>query len=202
MADKPLLFVDIDDTIADTFPYFVSLANERFGNPDGLDDGEIVRRFGIMPNVPFWQTPEVLLWLAAESVSSERQEKIPPVPGAIDGVWRLAERYAVAYATSRPESVREGTVRWLVRHGFPEGELHMRTGEFELVNGNLWKASLVRERGAIAVVDDNPEILRALELAGETLVCLFGSHPERPVAGIANVVECASWDDVTRALLG
>lgn len=75
----------------------------------------------------------------------------------------LAREHEVVWLTGRPEWIRGITESWLASHALPGTELHMRP------NGDhrpapLFKLGVLRRlagRGLAAVVDDDPEVVRA-----------------------------------------
>lgn len=196
----PGLAVDIDDTLADTFWYFINKLQERFGNPEGLSIDDIVRNYRIMPAVPYWQTPEIIAWLEGQSLLNEVQEEIPVIDNAAEV---LREIHTVApvrmYITSRPRTVIKGTRRWLQKNGFPEAKIVMRPESKRKVDGNAWKADII-QRGFPSVaglVDDNPEVLKALGKDYPGTIFIFGQHHNN-YDGRVRV--CPDWDSVRRTV--
>jgi uncharacterized HAD superfamily protein len=55
---------------------------------------------------------------------------IAPIPGAIEGLHRLAEHGRIHLVTTRLRKARKPTVEWLEMHEFPENDLHfLKHGE-------------------------------------------------------------------------
>jgi hypothetical protein len=74
MEDKPGIALDIDDTLSNTTRYFIKRLQEKFGNPENLSVEEIIEKYEIMPNISYWQTPEIRQWLDDQG-TDETQEK-------------------------------------------------------------------------------------------------------------------------------
>lgn len=59
-----------------------------------------------------------------------------PIPGSVECLNRLSERYEIVYIAARPESTRPATAEWLGNTGFPEGALYLaehQAGRLSLV---------------------------------------------------------------------
>jgi len=197
------LALDIDDTICATFPHFVHKVNEKWGNPLGFDDEEIIKRYKRMPDVPFWQVAEIQEWLKEQSHSNSAQEEIAAVPGASEAVSKISIYAPIKfYITSRTTDVRLGTRHWLKNNGFPEAKLITRPGEFEKMNGNIWKAEIIEKKfpQIFGIIDDNPEIISALSENYRGIVYLYGTHHGLPdfIKTNIKIRLCSTWNDVVR----
>ncbi|MCC2631158.1 MAG: hypothetical protein K0S38_967 [Candidatus Paceibacter sp.] len=195
---KKILALDIDDTLADTTRYFAHRLNERFGNPEGLAPDEIFKKYKIIPDVPYWQTAEILAWREEQSFSNEAQEAVPPTEGAIVAAKKLNEHFEILYISSRPKAVEKGTCRWLEKHGFPAGELILRT-TYDDKNGNAWKAAIIEQKWpfCIGIVEDNPEIIGYFSRLYKGTVYLYGSDTISEETEIS-VVPCPDWNTVRK----
>ena len=81
----------------------------------------------------------------------------------------LATEHDLAYLTGRPDGLRRVTRRWLTRHGLPPGPLVMRpAGDYR--PARVMKLAALRRLAADQdieiVIDDDQEVVRALEEAG------------------------------------
>ncbi|MFH0241061.1 hypothetical protein ACGRHY_01145 [Streptomyces sp. HK10] len=98
----------------------------------------------------------------------------PPLAESVELALTAAGEHEIAYVTGRPEErCRRDTLRWLARHGLPDGPLLMRAGRDrrparvtkpELLRG------LARERTVAVVVDDDHQVCDAYEADGFTVV--------------------------------
>jgi len=85
-------------------------------------------------------------------------------------IWALSSNYTIVYLTGRPDSHRRQTIRWLLYHEFPEGDLIMRkTGDHRadhIVKAELYRDEVQSQRGdAKLAVEDRKgvvEMWRAL----------------------------------------
>lgn len=73
-----------------------------------------------------------------------------PIEGAADSMAVLAKReYEVIMMTSRPESMREVTRRWLFDQDIPLGiPLVMKSSAFQYVKTVVWKAGMIQHLAA------------------------------------------------------
>jgi hypothetical protein len=132
-------------------------------------------------------------WKQVHDVFSEPENlmSVEPMPGAIEGLSRLAERGTVHLATSRLRKARKTTVEWLDTHGFPDHDLHfLKHGE---KHGSL--------KSFTAAVEDHYEQAVAFATIGET-PCFLIRHPwNHSRDAIKGVQWVDNWDDLTEGLL-
>ena len=116
---------------------------------------------------------------------------VEPMPGAVEGLRRLAECGTIHLATSRLPKARKTTVEWLERHGFPDHDLHfLRHGEKH--------AALKR---FTAAVEDDYDQAAAFACLGET-PCFLIRHPwNRSRYHLRGVHWVADWAALTEPLL-
>jgi hypothetical protein len=80
----------------------------------------------------------------------------------------LGQEHEIVWLTGRPEWLRRTTTDWLVEHGLPDGELHLRpNGDYR--PAPQYKVSVLRKlapRGVAAVIDDDDEVIQAALAAG------------------------------------
>lgn len=95
----------------------------------------------------------------------------------------LGRGHEVVWLTGRPERCRRDTVRWLARHGLPEGPLFMR-GNRDRRPARMTKLEAVRqlerERPVAVVVDDDELVVRTLRAAGVTVLHAQWMTEEEP----------------------
>lgn len=92
------------------------------------------------------------------------------IPGMRHFIWAVCAHYTLVYLTGRPESHRRHTMRWLVLHEFPEGDLVMRkVGDHRadtVVKAELYRDEVLSQRGdAKLAIEDRKgvvEMWRAL----------------------------------------
>ncbi|MDQ0988412.1 hypothetical protein [Streptomyces sp. V2I9] len=97
----------------------------------------------------------------------------PPLPEGVRMVLASAEECAIVYLTGRPERCRRDTVRWLGRHGLPEGELFMRRND-DRRPARRTKLDVLKRLGRSGrvrvLVDDDELVCDAAEVAGFAVV--------------------------------
>jgi hypothetical protein len=206
-TEMPGIALDIDDTLAATFKFFIGKVQARFGNPESLTTEQVIEKYKIMPNISYWQTPEIKQWLVEQGSQSGIQEELPVLDNAKEIVEKINSILPVRmYITSRPTTVVEGTTRWLDKNGFPKAEVITRPLSKLKIDGNAWKAAVLQEKfpSISAIIDDNPEIVRALGESYKGIIYLFGNlYGESPEAfkTITNVRICATWNEVLAAVM-
>ncbi len=190
--------LDIDDTLADSRGYYMAELYKKYGAPDNMTLDDVMKTYDIIPNIPFWQTEEIIAWLDKESFSSEAQERIAVVPGAEVGVTQLGEMATiVCYMTTRPPSAIDGTKKWLLKHGFPNVPVIYRPDVNK--NGYEWKADELKEQypEVDTIIDNSPELAAFLQDYKGTFFLFY----DKKVENIgSNVVPCKTWSDVVGAV--
>lgn len=92
----------------------------------------------------------------------------PLLPAGARLVAELAGEHEIVWLTGRPAWLRQTTAGWLVRHGLPGTELHLRPAR-DHRPARLYKVEVLRRlapRGLAAFVDDDPEVVSAATSAG------------------------------------
>jgi hypothetical protein len=203
---KPGIALDIDDTLSDTLHHYIGRLLEKFGSPEKMTVDEIIAKYTFTARVPFWQTSEIKEWLEQSSISNKDQEALPVLDNAVEVVKKINNVVPVRmYITSRPSLVVEGTTRWLASKGFPDAEVITRSHSQQKIDGNAWKAEILKARfpSIIGIVDDNPEIINALGDDYQGTIYLFGPHADEYIKKYGqknNVHSCPTWDDVLAAI--
>jgi phosphoglycolate phosphatase-like HAD superfamily hydrolase len=92
----------------------------------------------------------------------------PLLPEGARLVADFARDHDIVWLTGRPDWLRPVTQDWLVRHGLPGSELHMRPdGDYR--PARYYKVQVLRQlapRGIAAFVDDDSEVVDAALRAG------------------------------------
>lgn len=198
--------LDIDETLAYSNEYWFEHMF-KFHAPPPERREEIIRSQKFAEDVPEWGTPEARQYIHDTIHSNEFQEKLPLVEGADAAVQTIHSSVPiVAYITARPDSVRQGTLNWLAKHGFPEAELIMREEPVNIAtlgtDKNFWKAGVLKalHPEVLGIVDDNLGLAHELEGNGyEGTLYLYGPQKEE-FAGHPRVVVCPTWHDVVAGI--
>lgn len=97
----------------------------------------------------------------------------PPLPTGVALALESARDCEVVYVTGRPERCRQDTLDWFAEHGLPPGTLSMRRRD-DRRPARVAKLELLRRlargRTVAVVVDDDPQVCRAYEAAGFTVL--------------------------------
>lgn len=83
-------------------------------------------------------------------------------------VAEFAARHDIVWLTGRPEWLRDTTRRWLVDHGLPDAEIHLRPDN-DYRPAPRFKLEVLRRlapRGIAAVIDDDELVVQAAREAG------------------------------------
>lgn len=157
-ARRPVVAFDVDGVLADQVLGFTRLAHRMFGTP--------VFGPGWMPVYPF-ANERCRLDEGQEAAVWEEIGRSPDfwtgltsciTPADKAAVWKLFRHFEVVYVTDRFGVDPKGqTFDWLSRQGLPAADLVYLSREHK--DG---KVGWVRELGAVAALDDSPEVLNVL----------------------------------------
>ncbi len=93
----------------------------------------------------------------------------PPLEQGLQMAHQLAEVYDVVYLSGRPERCRKDTLEWFRHHDLPQGDLVLRRSD-DRRPARMVKVQhlrrLSRTREVAVVVDDDPDVLAAVQAAG------------------------------------
>jgi phosphoglycolate phosphatase-like HAD superfamily hydrolase len=96
---------------------------------------------------------------------------LPEGRRAVDDAQRSGA--SIIYVTGRPSRYRGDTRQWLLAHGFPEADLHMRPNR-DRRPARFYKAEVLRQVAAddelVAVVDDDVKVVEHLRSRGLTVL--------------------------------
>ena len=105
----------------------------------------------------------------------------PLLPEGAAVAMRLVVDHDLVYVSGRPERLRQTTEAWLNAHGLPRGAVVLR-GESDRRPARVVKREillrLARERPVAIVVDDDVEVVAALESAGFPVLRADWALPE------------------------
>jgi hypothetical protein len=195
------LALDIDETLSWTVGFWVEKLQELFGNPENLTPHELVKKYRYTQNVPYWQTKEALQWMEDHRHKDDIQEMLPLIEHADRFVQEINKIVPiVAYITTRPESVVNGTKKWLEKHHFPQATIVAKPLSIPTAEGNKWKAHVLEELypEVIGIIEDNPGVVNNLSADYQGVVYLYDNidHPRKD----SNVIPCETWNDVLKGV--
>lgn len=197
---KPVIAIDIDDTL---FEHFIELAawhNARYGTELGLAD-----------NHP--KGSEALLRWKAETIEEAVRRvhgfydtvefrEATPHKEALSVIERMAGKYDIAFVTARDIEVLESfTHEWLERHlkGLYR-EVHF-TAQYSLSGQSRTKLEVCREIGASILIDDSLE--NCIDMVNDGRIgLLFGDYPWNSSydGRLHNLIRVQDWSAVEREI--
>lgn len=189
--------LDIDETLSWTVGYWVEKMQEKFGNPENLTVKELITKYRYTQHVPYWQTEEAFAWMKEHRNSNEVQEILPLIENAHTFVQQINEIVPIVlYLTTRPQTVINGTKKWLQKHNFPEKVVIARPPEVHITEGNQWKAHVLEELypEVMGIIDDNAGLANHLSTNYKGVVYLYDNtmHSRTDI----RVIPCMTWEDV------
>lgn len=173
---KPVLAVDVDETIAKLMPTLVRFHNEEYGGRDGCPLYEVDDFHTMAFNEVWGGTPaETDAKLDKYYTTHHFLECIEPIEGAKEHLLKLREHFDLHVVTARGVDIQPQTVAWIERHydgifaKYHFGNHYCKTGVRKS------KSTLCREIGAVALVDDSAHY--AADCArNDVPVILFGDY--------------------------
>lgn len=198
----PGLAVDIDETLSHTARYWFIEMLRLFGNPENLTPLEVEEKYKFSYHVPYWQTPEVKQWVTDRRHDNELQVLLPLIENSNHFVNKIQQIVPIrAYLSMRPDTIKDGTNRWLKKHDFPEAELIFCPGHLHKPEERLaWKAhKLTNSYPEICgIIDDNHEFIPLLPNDYKGTIFLYNSNTNpRPEL---DIVPCPTWESVYAAV--
>jgi hypothetical protein len=157
-----LAIIDLDGVVADATARFAKAEEAKQAYLDEMRELEITDERGAVD--AYWQAV----------FDPEHVHLDTVIEGAIDALAQLSlEGYDVVILTSRPESMREATRRWLFDQGYPvESAIIMKAPAFQYTKTITWKAGMVQTLAAlydanvVCFVDDEESNWTALKTQG------------------------------------
>ncbi len=193
--------LDIDETLSFTLNNWFPRLQEKFGNPEGLNTIELIRKYRYVQNVPYWRSPEVFEWVVENVYNDALQEELEVIGEADKYLPRIHKiKPVVAYISNRPVEVAKGTQAWLKKHGFPNAPLLLRPNYIHYSLANNWKATVLDflYPEIEGYVDDNYNVLTHLpeDYPGHIFLYDMKEYDSK----IKNVHPCPTWESVYLAI--
>lgn len=180
-----VVFVDVDDTVADLVPVWV---------------GEFLRKYPECPNPCGERWVD---WDIAPMVSPGYQDRfwevlanpelydlVKPIPGALEGVEKIRSwNKRVVFVTSSVNGHAGAKLRWLVKHGFLDSIVRQRD-YIETFDKSLLRGLLI--------IDDRPQTCRkfAAENGGRRSALLYLRPPPLHVQFREGLFAADNWPAV------
>ena len=203
---KPVLAVDVDDTIAHLMKSVVAFYSDTYEPPHFKVDDFHTLEFN-------------LVWGGTRHECDEKVERyyksdhfkngIDPIAGAYEQLKRLKEHFELHVVTARPHHIREATIEWLNKH-YPDLFSDFHFGNLYGLEGvRKRKSQMCKEIGAVCLIDDSAGY--ALDCAANKVhVLLFGNYAwntsdewNREISEHSDFVDrVQNWDQAANLLMG
>ena len=191
---KKVLAIDIDEVLGFHNEALADHHNELYGTAHtvdeyhddwgliwGVDEHEAERRADVWHDSVHW-------------------ENIQPIPGALDAVKKLKEKYDLVILTGRAGKLADKTHEWLDKHYPGLFEKALFVGLYEEGKGKT-KADIAVEHNVQVLVDDNLEQVIACNNIGIQSI-LFGEYNWNKTNILpVGVVRALNWEQVLNILL-
>ena len=193
MNRKLTIAVDVDDVIAAHASAFVEWSNKKYGTHLTVDDYN--DHWGEMWKVDL----EVTTKRAIEYHDSGIMKEYAIIPGALDVLKELKQRFKLVVLTTRRKVINEITKEWIDRYYPGIFEDIVLSGFFDSLTKEsfkLTKGDLAKKIGADFLIDDQ---LRHVEAAAELGIkgLLFGDYfwNKKDILP-PNVTRVKNWQEV------
>jgi uncharacterized HAD superfamily protein len=193
------LALDIDETLCDTSTYWFEEAVKKFGNPTTLTTKEIIDKYILIQNIPFWDKEILKPWIINARKSKDMHVNANSIENAIEIVNQIHQNIPiVAYITARSETLRGITKLWLKKHKFPKAKVfHVISQKKDLGSKTSSKAKVELLEylypHITGIVDDHPDVAELTHDKYEGNIYVFRSTK---VYDKKNIISCKDWNDV------
>jgi hypothetical protein len=173
MSGKPILAVDVDDTIAHLMTCICQFYKETYPPPHFEVSDYHTLEFNVIWGGTREEADEKV---EAFYVSEHMTSGIHPIAGAREELEKLKEHFELHIVTARPHNVRQKTIDWITKHFGPDLFTDFHFGNLYGMTGvRRRKSQMCGDIGAVCLVDDSAGY--ALDCAGHKLpVLLFGDY--------------------------
>ncbi len=181
--ERKKLFIDVDNTLANTMQNWVEVARAEYGIKQKFEDF-FDYDIKLVTGLPY-----ELVTLLFKKVWSKNEE-ISIIDSAVPSiVKRLGERYSINIMTSSVASDEE-IMRWLARNGIEyERLVHIKKQLEKLeLDGDIF-------------IDDNIDVAKGLAAKGKLVFLISQPWNRSADSGIGNVNVVKSWKEIEMALV-
>ena len=196
---KPLIAIDIDDTLADSTESLRIMANQRTGLNVPREAYQVKGEYwGYYERV--WAEHGVDKSYSFSDHKAEMeldQSSLLVIDGAVDALGTLATRYRIVLITARDRSWEAETRRWF-RDRFDGIDFELYFTDHHHDDKGLTKGELCRQLGAELLIDDNDAHCRSAidQGIGAIRYGTYGWHGD----DVEEFACCRTWRDVLEYL--
>ncbi len=174
------LGIDLDGVVADFNAGWTRRYNEQFDTD--LTPAMITEWGSMVPLTRFGSMDEFWEW-ARNGDGPGLFADLPPYPGALEALERLATAHEIVVITTKPAWAYAETFSWLAHHRLPAAEVHI-TEEKWWVDCDVY-------------LDDGPHNLEALRRERpDRITCRFVRPWNRPMDGAVDIHDWTSFEDL------
>jgi len=188
--------LDIDETLSATFRNWVERLLEEH-NDEGLTTEEMMAKYRYFRDVPYWQNGPALNKAIEMMEEDKFQENIPLLDNSNHMVEQINKVIPIAaYITARPEKVVPGTIKWLIKHGFPKAAIFSRPKE--RTDGHRWKGEVLKYMypHILGIIDDDPKLPANMPKNYKGTVFVYNLPDFDTSKYKFKIIPCGKWDDV------
>lgn len=183
--------MDIDEVIFPFVSEFAPWHNQMFGTNVGFEDFHSYE----FEDVLDISVPEVVERVHLFLGQEHRHRHVSPIEMAADSMHRLAKNFEIHAVTARHPSYRDETKEYL-DHYFGESIQDITlVGHAANMDVLKTKASVCKEIGAVALVDDSVAHLEKC-LESDIGAVLFGDYPWNSGLQVPDgIIRCRNWEE-------
>lgn len=191
---KKTIAIDFDDVVMQFNSSFVTFHNRHYGTNlayerlTRYDDWEVM----------YGCDKETMAQRARDFYHSPDHMLALPVHGAVEAISHLSSKYLLQIVTSRPDSTRSPTLKWLDTHFSKLFHNFHFTNIYAGANGvkPKTKSEVCREIGAVLIIDD--AMKHAREVANSGIPALLPDRPWNQGEEPKGVLRVHSWDEIVK----
>lgn len=200
-ATKPLIAIDIDDTIANSTESLRLMVNKRLNIDLPIEAYKIKADYwGYYERV--WEANDIGGKVTHDDFAQEMindQSHVPLLPSAEFAISQLARSYDIVLITARDKSWEAATRRWLAGN-IGENVVDVYFTAAHRDKREMTKGQLCRHLGASMLIDDNIEHCKSAIDEGVKAI-LFGVYGWNHAAP-EGMIRCVDWQSVLGVLGG
>jgi len=197
MTRRLKIGIDIDNVIADSYPFFLAKFNEVFAMQIKYEE---VFDFYLLEKYPKVSRDKAKKLIEKLLIDEQFQLDIPPFENALPIItnWKKIG-HGVHYITSRPHIMKDLTYKWLRKHGFllPGTTLdlfnssqHFDKHRKEIID---YKKTIAQKRGVQLFIEDSKEIAERMQIT-----VLLMDRPWNQGKLPKNVKRVRDWGEIDR----
>lgn len=193
---KPIIAIDIDDTLYEHFGALAQWYNKLYGTQLTLANNH-PKGEGELEAWKVDSIEEAVRRVHGFYETVEHKEAVP-YDEAVAVMPELAKKFQIVIVTARDTILEEFTHQWLKKHfaGLYD-EVHF-TSFYSLEGKSRSKQEVLEQVGASYLIDDSLPNCQAAIAAGAVAI-LFGDYPWNATEDVpAGATRCRNWNEIAR----